>query len=163
MDDSEILPQITPEGKKPPSVIFQDHGVMNFKANIYRETGWTVLPYDSPEKGILGWVISNEKEEAILLQYYLFGKELIPNITIFKTGDEFLAELEPRLISNLIEPCDDPYLRQAGFVSYEKAESEGIALVFRISMTDIKADLEFQQKLLAAIQHLRKNHPFNQQ
>jgi hypothetical protein len=167
MDQLEILPQIVSEGQRPPSVIFQDIEGMNLKVNIYRETGWTAIPYDNPEKGIVGWSIFREladkKEEAILFQHYLFGKELFPNITVFKTGDEFLAELEPRLISDMIEPCDDPYLRQVGFVSYEKAESEGIALVFRISMTNIKADLEFQQKLLSAIQHLRKNHPFNQQ
>lgn len=165
MDESEILPQITPEGQLPPSVIFKDHEVMNFKVNMYREAGWAALPSDSPEKGIIGWTIIEEvpNPKMIVFQYYLFGKELIPNITVFKTGTEFLAELEPRLSSDLVEPCDSPELRMVGFVSYERAVSEGVSLVFRIGMTNIKADTEFQQKLMTLVRKLREDHPFNQQ
>ena len=167
MDDSEILPQITPEGQEPPSVIFQDLGVMNFKANMYREAGWVVLSCDNPERGIIGWTIFREaidnQAEAIAFQYYSFGKQLVPNIIVLKTGPEFLAELEPRLTSKLIDSCDNIELRQVGFVSYEKAESDGVALVFRIYITDIKQDVEFRDKLLAAVRRIQRNHPFNDQ
>lgn len=109
--------------------------------------GWEVFPYDAPDRGVLGYCAVRGSKEHIF-QWALFGKELAPKIQIVG-GEDVLAFIQGEP-ADLLGSCDDPKMRQLGFVSYRKAK-DGLAMIRRVSLTKVKMMNQHPRALLMQV------------
>lgn len=131
-------------------------------ARLLASQGWTLLPCDTPETGLRGFVafryvdketrapvafgdLKSEEidEETRFIQWPLFDQALVP---------EDLTVDAPELVGFLsggeLALCDDPKRRLLGFVRYEP--EQGRSVIRRISLTQLKeSDQQAKDQIMA--------------
>ncbi len=127
--------------------------------------GWVVLPNDDPARGVMGYVASRRLEgcfteflpaddegpETHVFQWPIFGHVLEPEVRM----------VSPRALIGFareelehIHRCDEPTLRQLGFVSYREA-AQGRAVIRKTLLTQMKTLTGDDRQELIAIRNRR--------
>ena len=142
------------------SITYQSYEAMCQAAQTYQGEGWTILPCDNPEEGVVGFLAwkplppnhndpsiaaegselgdgSPIEEEQFQLQWYPYG-ELVTEKRIFKNAEEFETTVQNRFAEKPIYRCDDPKKLLAGYVCY--GAEPGKALVLQIPITKLKGN-----------------------
>jgi hypothetical protein len=105
--------------------------------------GWTLLPCDSPERGLRGFVVF-KGEVTKELFWPLYGKELVPEVERVSP-----VELAAFLLEGPVSLCDDPRALRLGFVRYEP--EQGRAKVRQVTLSDFKRSDSETQDLIQKV------------
>lgn len=117
--------------------------------------GWNVFPCDSMDRGVLGYCAVRSNNEEHTFEWPLFGRELAPEVELVEATD--LLDFVKGVPTDQLYPCDDPYKRLWGFVSYSKAP-EGQAIVRRSKLSSIKGLAPHPRAVLMEAHERQSSH-----
>lgn len=114
--------------------------------------GWTLLPYDDPERGLQG-IYAFKKGEGVekTLQWPVRGRALEPEVELC-SGEDLLAFVQSQP-AEVLYPCDNPQKRLIGFVSYRRAP-EGKSEVCYVSLTTLRTMPATPRSLLLGLREV---------
>ena len=107
--------------------------------------GWEVLPFDTPEEGIVGYH-TIRGEEARRFGFFLFGSRLKPVEDAIRDLDAFKDALAGHEGHDTFEFHQWPTSRQLGFVCYCGAE-HGASRVVKIPMTALRPEQALSKRV----------------